>query len=64
MALTFSTTGTTPDLMVQVYDVSQAPAAVAPATGETSQDDLMQVQVLVSPDGRLTGVQPVDWNRG
>ncbi len=64
MVPTFSTTGTTSDLMVQVYDVSQAPEAAAPATGQTGQDDLMQVQVLLSPDGRLTGVQPVDWNRG
>ena len=64
MTPTFSTTGTTADLMVQVYDVSQAPVAAAPATDETGQGDLMQVQVLVSPDGRLTGVQPVDWNRG
>ena len=64
MAPTFSTTGTTSDLMVQVYDVSRAPAVAAPATGQTGQDDLMQVQVLLSPDGRLTGVQPVDWNRG
>ncbi len=64
MAPTFSITGTTDDLMLEVYDASQAPAAAAPATGEAGQDDLMQVQVLLSPDGRLTGVQPVDWNRG
>ncbi len=57
------------DLMRYVYHAqtqaqSQATTEAALDIPEESLKELQQVKVVLDPDGRLVGVEPVDYTRG
>ncbi len=55
------------DLMRYVHQAhaqAQTTPPVAPDIPAESLEELQQVKVVLDPDGRLVGVEPVDYTRG
>ncbi len=55
------------DLMRYVHHAhtqAQTTPQVAPDIPAESLEELQQVKVVLDPDGRLVGVEPVDYTRG